>query len=101
VNRKLAIEAMDQLSHQGYSTTLHAIPMKPGWVDPNADENGIVYRVSVHALHFDKVDLKHLCAQGDALGLEVMVGGLTQGTVDFSIEDKTPQVIRNPRPHPR
>ena len=100
MTRDQAITAMDLLASQGYSTTLHAIPLKPGYIQQGAD-NGIIYRVSVHALHFDKVDLKHLCAQGDELGLEVMVGQLSQGTVDFSLEDKTPEVVRSPRAHPR
>lgn len=100
MKRVRAIEAMDQLAHQGYSVQLHAIPM-PDHISPERDENGIVYRVSVHALHFDKVDLKHLCAQGDALGLEVTVGGLTNGTIDFTMEDTTPESVRGRRRHPR
>lgn len=100
MTRDKAIEAMDLLASQGYSTRLHAVPMKEGFISPDAD-NGIIYRVSVHALHFDKVDLKHLCAQGDKLDLEVTVGQLSQGTIDFSVEDKTPEVVRSPRRHPR
>lgn len=100
MTRDEAIAAMDLLASQGYTTQLHAIPMKPGFIDPKA-EDGIIYRVSVHALHFDKVDLKHLCAQADSLGLDVNVGGLTQGVVDFDLENTTPEVVRSPRKHPR
>jgi len=100
VTRDKALEAMDLLASQGYPTQIYAIPTPPQRINFH-DDNGISYRVSVSALHFDKVDLKHLCAQGDALGLDVMVGGLTNGTIDFVLEDKTPAVVRNPRNHPR
>lgn len=93
------MEAFDLLVSQGYYTHMHAIPCPPSHIMPGGEQ--VTYRIEVSSLHFDRIDLRHLVEQGDKLDLEVTVGRMSQGSIDFSEPDRTPEVVRNPRRHPR
>ncbi len=55
----------------------------------------------IKELGVDKVDLKHLVGVAETMGLELGLHFAAMGEITFSDPDTTPQVIRNPRRHPR
>jgi hypothetical protein len=100
MTREKALECMGALTAIGYTVTVVAAVVPASHVNPQAD-NGVVYSVSTGDLGFDRVDLRALMEIADRLGLEVSVGRLASGVVAFHDEDKTPEVVRSPRRHPR
>lgn len=95
MTREKAIETMDLLVSQGYRVRLYAAPVDDHHPQPN-------YGVSVVELGFDRIDLAHLVEQGEKLGLDVTVSGLSRdGSIDFTDMNTTPLVIRTPRRHPK
>jgi hypothetical protein len=100
MNRDKILELMDVLTAQGYGVTITAGPVRRGFLDPKA-EDGVLYRIAVTELTFDKVDLKELVAIAEAHGVDVGLNGLEMGKIVFFDLDRTPEAVKNPRRHPR
>jgi hypothetical protein len=99
VTREKAIEAMDLLVSKGYSVALAASNMGD-YVLP--DGTSVNYSVSILGLSLDKVDLRALVEIADELDLDVGYTPVRDGAgISFGDPDRTPEVVRKPRRHPR
>lgn len=99
MNRDKAIETMDLLVSKGYSVALSAANMGDHVLP---DGSNISYGVQILAISLDKVDLRALVEIADDLDLDVGYTPLRgQERISFGKPDRTPEVVRSPRRHPR
>jgi hypothetical protein len=101
MKRERAIEVMDRLVEAGYTTRITAVNLHDHVVREDDKMVSITYRVDIAEMSLDSIDLKHLTMLADELDLDCGFSPMSGGQFSFSERDKTPEVIRNRRRHPK
>jgi len=101
MTKEKSIEVMDALNELGYSVTILAAVIRGGHINFAAPNEKVSYHLSVSEMSIDKVDVRALVEVADRFELDIGFSSMRGGAFSFEELDRTPEVVRNPRRHPK